>query len=70
MHYNPITLTTSYHDPGSRKIQVEADEYDEIYIHERFALSPRLFSKAIEMINGVSSVFIPVNNVEILSICL
>ena len=38
-------------------------------IKKRFALSPRLFSKGIEMISEVSRSAFPVHNVEI-SLCL
>ncbi|MPC63600.1 hypothetical protein E2C01_057699 [Portunus trituberculatus] len=39
-------------------------------IQKRFALSPRLFSKATEMISRVFKSVSPGNNVEILSLCL
>ena len=44
-----------------------------VRIQKRFALSPRLFAKAIEVISGVSkSIFsiFPITNVEIISLYL
>ena len=41
-----------------------------VHIQKRFALSPRLFSKATEMFRGIFKSVSPVNNVEILSLCL
>ncbi|MPC96115.1 hypothetical protein E2C01_091355 [Portunus trituberculatus] len=37
---------------------------------KRFALSPRLFSKAIEMTSGILKSVSPVDSVEILSLCV
>ena len=39
-------------------------------IQKQFALSPRLFSLAMEMIGGVFMSVFPVDKVEILLICL
>ncbi|MPD01224.1 hypothetical protein E2C01_096742 [Portunus trituberculatus] len=41
-----------------------------IRIQKRFALSPRLFCKATEMISGVFKSVSPVGKLDILSICL
>ena len=41
-----------------------------VHIQKRFALSPRLFSKATEMISGVFKSVSPVKNVEIVSLYL
>ena len=42
----------------------------QVRIQKRYALSPRLFSKATEMISGVFKSASPVKDVEILSLCL
>ena len=39
-------------------------------IQKRLALTPRLFSKATEMVSGVFTSVSPFRNVEILSLCL
>ncbi|MPC98085.1 hypothetical protein E2C01_093436 [Portunus trituberculatus] len=41
-----------------------------VRIQKRFAFSPRVFSKATNVISGVFNSVSPVSNVEILSICL
>ena len=51
-------------------IDVNVMDENKSRIQKRFALSPRLFSKATEMISVISKSVSPVNNIETLSLYL
>ncbi|MPC70649.1 hypothetical protein E2C01_064904 [Portunus trituberculatus] len=70
IHTQRLEYDTEEEEEEEEKEEEEEEDEKEEVIQKRFALSPRLFSKATEMISGVFKSASPTNNVEILPLCL
>ena len=73
----PLIISVALEKSGGEREQSVSEygsltgkSFNKVGIHKHFAPSPRVFSKATGMMSVACKSVSPVNNVEILSLCL